>query len=176
MRLCRIPCMKTCKLEMLSQLRGRSQRQLFHELCETSSEVSSFSSRGCFIFPVRDAPCFAEAGSAFGLMKSSALVISTAYWQLIQNRAHWGLTLSTVDFCSPTVVFFSDAFIPTVVIFCEKNASFPCQTHRAACIPHVSCQKYILHCQHEIWHMSISLKELLNKYHNALQRWSVVFG
>lgn len=58
------------------------QRERVRELYESSSEIS-LAHRGCFVFPARDARCFAEAGSAPGLMKSSILVMKRAFSQSI---------------------------------------------------------------------------------------------
>ena len=71
--------LQTCKSQMHAQLRGRMQRERVHE---SSSEIS-LAHRGCFVFPARDARCFAEAGSALGLMKSSILVMKRAFSQSI---------------------------------------------------------------------------------------------
>lgn len=64
---------------MHAQLGGRMQRERVHE---SSSEIP-LAHRGCFVFPARDARCFAEAGSALGLMKSSILVMKRAFSQSI---------------------------------------------------------------------------------------------
>lgn len=53
-----------------------------HGLHESSTEIPLVQ-RGCFVFPARDPRCFAEAGSALRLMKSSMLVTKRAFSQSI---------------------------------------------------------------------------------------------